>query len=66
MIQLCWMLQRILQELYPKVVVDGDVGRQLYASVPYIEKIKEEQDLLKDTGVLIGLGTNGSFSESSV
>ncbi|MFP9038950.1 acetyltransferase, partial [Enterococcus faecalis] len=29
-----------LQELYPKVVVDGDVGRQLYASVPYIEKLK--------------------------
>ena len=51
-----------LQELYPKVVVDGDVGRQLYASVPYIEKLKE-QDLLKDT-VLIGLGTNGSFSEA--
>ena len=51
-----------LQELYPKVVVDGDVGRQLYASVPYIEKLKE-QDLLKDT-ILIGLGTNGSFSEA--
>ena len=43
-------------------MVDGDVGRQLYASVPYIEKLKE-QDLLKDT-VLIGLGTNGSFSEA--
>ncbi len=51
-----------LQELYRKVVVDGDVGLQLYASVPYIEKLKE-QDLLKDT-VLIGLGTNGSFSEA--
>lgn len=50
-----------LQELYPKVVVDGDVGRQLYASVPYIEDLKK-QKLLKDT-VLIGLGTNGSFSE---
>ncbi|WP_122071822.1 acyltransferase family protein [Enterococcus faecium] len=54
--------QKQLQAKYPKVVVDGDVGRQLYASVPYIEKLKE-QDLLKDT-VLIGLGTNGSFSEA--
>lgn len=51
-----------LKELYPKVVVDGDVGRQLYASEPYIEELKK-QNLLKDT-VLIGLGTNGAFSES--
>lgn len=51
-----------LKELYPSVVVDGDVGRQLYASEPYIEELKN-RDLLKDN-VLIGLGTNGSFSES--
>lgn len=51
-----------LKELYPKVVVDGGVGRQLYASEPYIEELKK-QNLLKDT-VLIGLGTNGAFSES--
>ena len=51
-----------LKELYPKVVVYGDVGRQLYASEPYIEELKK-QNLLKDT-VLIGLGTNGAFSES--
>ncbi len=49
-----------LKELYPKVVVDGDVGRQLYASEPYIEELKK-QNLLKDT-VLISLGTNGAFS----
>lgn len=51
-----------LKELYPQVVVDGDVGRQLYTSLPYIEELKN-RDLLKDT-VLIGLGTNGSFSEA--
>ncbi|MBO0461666.1 MULTISPECIES: acyltransferase family protein [Enterococcus] len=51
-----------LKELYPQVVVDGDVGRQLYTSLPYIEELKN-RDLLKDT-VLVGLGTNGSFSES--
>ncbi len=31
-----------LKELYPKVVVDGDVGRQLYASEPYIEELKKK------------------------
>ncbi|MGX7174242.1 acyltransferase family protein [Enterococcus ratti] len=51
-----------LKELYPKVVVDGDVGRQLYASEPYIEELKK-QNLLKET-VLMGLGTNGAFSEA--
>ncbi len=51
-----------LKELYPNVVVDGDVGRQLYASEPYIEELKK-QNLLKDT-VLIGLGTNGAFTET--
>lgn len=51
-----------LKELYPHVVVDGDVGRQLYASEPYIEELKK-QNLLKDT-VLIGLGTNGAFTEA--
>lgn len=51
-----------LKEVYPNVVVDGDVGRQLYTSDPYIEELKN-QNLLKDT-VLIGLGTNGAFTEA--
>lgn len=51
-----------LKEVYPQVVVDGDVGRQLYASESYIEELKK-QNLLKDT-VLIGLGTNGAFTEA--
>lgn len=51
-----------LKEIYPKVVVDGDVGRQLYTSEPYLEELKK-QELLKDT-VLVGLGTNGAFSET--
>lgn len=51
-----------LKEVYPNVVVDGDVGRQLYTSETYIEELKK-QNLLKDT-VLIGLGTNGAFTEA--
>ncbi len=51
-----------LKELFPNVVVDGDVGRQLYNSGPYIKELKK-QGLLKDT-LLIGLGTNGAFTEA--
>lgn len=51
-----------LQEIFPKMVVSGEVGRQLYSSAPEIEKLKSENKL-KDT-VLVGLGTNGSFTES--
>jgi peptidoglycan/LPS O-acetylase OafA/YrhL len=51
-----------LQEIFPKAVVDGDVGRQLYESPELIKALKEK-NLLRDT-VLIGLGTNGSFTET--
>lgn len=51
-----------LQGIFPKMVVSGEVGRQLYSSVAEIEKLKSEKNL-KDT-VLVGLGTNGSFTET--
>ncbi|MGK9344020.1 acyltransferase family protein [Melissococcus plutonius] len=51
-----------LQKIFPKMVIDSDVGRQLYASVPVVEKLKKEK-MFKDT-ILIGLGTNGSFTEA--
>lgn len=51
-----------LQEIFPKLLVDGAVGRQLYESPDLIEQLKKE-NLLKQT-VLIGLGTNGSFTEA--
>ncbi|MDT2974805.1 acyltransferase family protein [Enterococcus casseliflavus] len=51
-----------LQELFPQAIVDGDVGRQLYASPDLIKSLKD-QGLLRDT-VLVGLGTNGSFTEA--
>ena len=38
------------------------MGRQLYESPELIKALKEK-DLLRDT-VLIGLGTNGSFTET--
>lgn len=51
-----------IQEIFPQAVIDGEVGRQLYASPDLIKKLKED-DLLKDT-VLVSLGTNGSFTEA--
>lgn len=51
-----------LQEIFPKMIVDGEVGRQLYTSAPVIQKLDNDK-LLKDT-VLVGLGTNGSFTEA--
>lgn len=49
-----------IQRVFPKAIVDADVGRQLYASPVILQKLSAE-NLLKDT-VIISLGTNGSFT----
>lgn len=51
-----------LQEIFPKMVIDGEVGRQLYTSPPLVDKLDKEGLLKKN--VLVGLGTNGSFTEA--
>ena len=51
-----------LQELFPKLVLDAEEGRQLYASVDEVKKMADE-GLLTDT-ILVGLGTNGPFTET--
>ena len=51
-----------LQEIFPKMLVDGEVGRQLYTSAPEIQQLEKDK-VLKDN-VLVGLGTNGSFTEA--
>lgn len=51
-----------LKEIFPKIIVDADVGRQLYESADLVKQLRED-DLLKEN-VLIGLGTNGSFTEA--
>lgn len=50
-----------LQEIFPNMIVDGEVGRQLYVSEPLIHTLIQE-NLLKQT-VLVALGTNGNFTE---
>lgn len=51
-----------LKTVFPKIVVDGEVGRQLYKSGSVFQELSD-QSLLKDT-VLVSLGTNGSFTEA--
>lgn len=51
-----------LQSVFPNIVVDGEVGRQLYDSLPFITDLSEK-GLLGDN-VLVSLGTNGAFTEN--
>lgn len=51
-----------LQSVFPNIVVDGEVGRQLYDSIPFITDLSEK-GLLGDN-VLVSLGTNGAFTEN--
>lgn len=51
-----------MKDLFPDVVVDANVNRQVYSSKDLIQNLADE-DLLKDP-VVIGLGTNGDFTEA--
>ncbi|WP_321382763.1 acyltransferase family protein [uncultured Enterococcus sp.] len=51
-----------LQTVFPKMIIDGEVGRQVYNSEESLEKLKTDNQL-KNT-VLMSLGTNGSFTEA--
>lgn len=50
-----------LTEIFPKMVVDGEVGRQLKDSPPLLQELKDKGEL-NDT-ILLSLGTNGAFSQ---
>ncbi|EHK9413950.1 acetyltransferase [Enterococcus faecalis] len=51
-----------LQDIFPKMIIDGEVGRQLYSSISLIGEL-DKKKMLKDT-VLVSLGTNGPFTEA--
>jgi len=51
-----------LQELFPKMYISADVGRQLFSSFEDLQKLKDEGKLADV--VLVGLGTNGSWTGS--
>ncbi|EOL44756.1 acyltransferase [Enterococcus phoeniculicola] len=53
-----------LQDVFPNIIVDGEIGRQLYDSPPMLQSLIDKK-LLKDN-VLMVLGTNGSFTEAQM
>lgn len=53
-----------IQSVFPKAVVDGEVGRQLYNSFSILEFMKVN-DLLKPTVVTM-LGSNGTFTSAQL
>ena len=50
-----------MKEVFPNVVLDADIGRQLYTAKKTINELKKKK-LLADT-IVIGLGTNGVYTE---
>lgn len=53
-----------VEQLFPKAVIDGVIGRQLYQTVPVIESLKKEDKL--GNPVVIALGTNGAFTDKQM
>ena len=51
-----------LTEVFPNVLMDGEVGRQLYTSPAVFQKLSDS-GVLQDN-VLISLGSNGPFTEA--
>ena len=50
-----------LTELFPKMVIDGEVGRQMKDSPAIFQSLKDKKEL-NDT-ILISLGTNGPITQ---
>ncbi len=53
-----------LQKLFPNMLVDAAVGRQLYQSIQIVKDYDQKQ-ALSDT-VLVSLGTNGAFTQEQM
>lgn len=53
-----------VEQLFPKAVIDGVIGRQLYQTVPVVESLKQEEKL--GNPVVIALGTNGAFTDKQM
>ncbi|MDT2612988.1 acyltransferase family protein [Enterococcus dongliensis] len=50
-----------LTEIFPKMTVDGEVGRQLSDSPALLQTLKDKDEL--NETILLSLGTNGPFSQ---
>ena len=52
------------QELYPGAVIDGKIGRQLYAAVEEAKSYSKYNN--ENSAIIFQLGTNGPFTESQI
>lgn len=57
-------VEPVFQERLPGIVIDAQLGRQMYQAPDAIARLREEGKLGKI--VIIQLGTNGSFSEKQL
>ena len=53
-----------LKKISPNIVIDAELGRQMFQAPQVIENLRE-QDALGQT-VVIALGSNGTFTEVSL
>ena len=53
-----------IKAVFPKAIIDGEIGRQLYNSYQNLASL-EEQGLLEDS-VIFMLGANGTFSQTQI
>ena len=57
-------VESVLQERLPGIVIDAQIGRQMYQAPHVISRLQKEGKLGKI--VIIELGTNGSFTEKQL
>lgn len=57
-------VEPVLQKLLPGIVIDAQLGRQMYQAPDHISELQEEDKLGKI--VMLELGTNGSFTEKQL
>lgn len=53
-----------LTDIFPKITVDGEIGRQLMNSISIFEELEQKKELKEN--VLIVLGTNGNFTSDDL
>ena len=53
-----------VQELFPKAIIDGKIGRQLYASSATLQELISKDKM--SNRVVTLLGTNGTFSQKQI
>lgn len=57
-------VEPVLQKRLPGIVIDAQLGRQMYQAPDLISRLEEEDKLGKI--VMLELGTNGSFTEKQL